>query len=71
MHILTFCLLFIVGSIQAAAQGDWSGIQAIGKFIGFIALFLIFGYILTNPALLVIVIILFVVVLIGICGSSK
>lgn len=29
MHILTFILIFIVGSIAAAMKGDYSGIEAI------------------------------------------
>ena len=33
MHILAFIVLFIFGSIGAAFKGDYSGIEAIGKFI--------------------------------------
>lgn len=33
MHLLVFILLFIFGSIGAAFKGDWSGIEAIAKFI--------------------------------------
>lgn len=69
MHILAFILLFIIGSIGAACKGDWSGIGAIAKFIGFIALFLIIGYMMTNPALLVIAIIVFVIILIACCSK--
>lgn len=61
MHILAFILLFIIGSIQAACHGDWSGIGAIGKIVGFIALFLIVGYIIINPVLLVVFIIILIV----------
>ncbi len=35
MHILAFILIFVVGSIIAAYDGDYSGIAAIGKFVGF------------------------------------
>ena len=38
MHILAFILIFVVGSIIAAYDGDYSGIAAIGKFIGFFVL---------------------------------
>lgn len=38
MHILAFILIFIVGSIIAACDGDYSGIAAIGKFVGFFVL---------------------------------
>ena len=34
MHILAFILIFVVGSIIAACDGDYSGIAAIGKFVG-------------------------------------
>ena len=33
MHILTFILIFVVGSIIVACDGDYSGIAAIGKFV--------------------------------------
>lgn len=33
MHILAFIVLFIFGSIGAAFKGDYSGIEAIGKFL--------------------------------------
>ena len=38
MHIIAFILIFIVGSIIAACDGDYSGIAAIGKFVGFFVL---------------------------------
>lgn len=69
MHILAFILLFIIGSIQAACHGDWSGIGAIAKFIGFIALFLIVGYIMINPALLIIAVVVFIIILIVCCSK--
>ena len=34
MHILAFILMFVVGAIVAACDGDFSGIAAIGKFVG-------------------------------------
>ena len=45
MHILAFILIFVVGSIIAACDGDYSGIAAIGKFVGFfVLLFQYYGY---------------------------
>ena len=38
MHILAFILIFVVGSIIAAYDGDYSGIAAIGIFVGFYCL---------------------------------
>lgn len=69
MHILAFIVLFIIGSIGAACKGDWSGMGAIAKFIGFIALFLIVGYMMTNPALLIIAVVVFVIILIACCSK--
>lgn len=69
MHILAFIILFIIGSIGAACKGDWSGIGAIAKFIGFIALFLIIGYIMINPVLLIIAVVIFVIILIACCSK--
>ena len=39
MHILVFITSFIIMSIVAASDGDWSGIIFIGKVIGFIAFY--------------------------------
>ena len=36
MHILAFILIFVVGSIIAACDGDHSGIAAIDIFVGFL-----------------------------------
>ena len=69
MHLLAFILMFIIGSIGAACKGDWSGMAAIGKIIGFIALFLIIGYIMINPALLIIAVVIFVIILIACCSK--
>ena len=69
MHILAFIILFIIGSIGAACKGDWSGIGAIAKFIGFIALFLIIGYIMINPVLLIIAVVIFCIILVVCCSK--
>ena len=45
MHILAFILIFVVGSIIAACDGDYSGIAAIDLFVGFFVLLLqYYGY---------------------------
>ena len=71
MHILAFILMFVFGSIAAACSGDFSGLAAIGKFVGGVILVLAMMWLFTQPVLLVIVIVL--LILIGICcsGSSK
>lgn len=69
MHILTFVLMFIVGSIGAASHGDWSGVEAIGKFILFVIMFFLMVYLILNPALLVIAIIILVLIVIA-CSSK-
>ena len=68
MHILAFALMFLIGSFVAACDGDYSGIAAIGKFIGFVVLMIAVMWILTNPAALVLVI---VVIIIVACLASK
>lgn len=45
MHILVFITSFIIMSIIAASNGDWSGILFIGKVIGFIAFLVVFALI--------------------------
>lgn len=45
MHILVFVTMFVIMSIEAAFDGDWSGIQFIGKVIGFVAVMIVFGLI--------------------------
>lgn len=69
MHILTFALMFIIGSIGAASHGDWSGVEAIGKFILFVVMFFLMAYLILNPALLVIAIIVLVLVVVA-CSSK-
>ena len=44
MHILAFILIFVVGSIIAACDGDYSGIAAIGKFVGLYCYSQYYGY---------------------------
>lgn len=69
MHILAFILIFVVCSIIAACDGDYSGIAAIGKFVGFFVLLFAVLWLFTQPVLLIIAIV--VLVLIVICCSSK
>lgn len=69
MHILAFILIFVVGSIIAACDGDYSGIAATGKFVGFLVLLFAVLWLFTQPVLLIIAIV--VLVLIVICSSSK
>lgn len=69
MHLVAFIILFIIGSINAAFHKDYSGIEAIGKFLLFVALFFIMAFILLNPALLVITIIVLVLIAIG-CSKA-
>ena len=69
MHLVAFVILFIIGSINAAFHKDYSGIEAIGKFILFVALFFIMAFLLMNPSLLVIAIIVLVLIAIG-CSKA-
>ena len=68
MHLVAFVILFIIGSINAACHKDYSGIEAIGKFLLFVALFFIMAFILMNPALLILAVV--IVVIAFICCSK-
>ena len=68
LHILACLLLFVFGSIAAACKGDFSGLEALGKGIGFLVLLFVMLWLFTQPILLVIVIIILVVVFF-ICNS--
>ena len=69
MHILAFILIFIVGSIIAARDGDYSGIAAIGKFVGFFVLLFAVLWLFTQPVLLIIAIVVLVLIVIG-CSAK-
>ena len=61
MHILAFLLLFVVGAILAACNGDYSGIAAIGKFVGGCVLLFLVAWLFTQPVLLVIAIAILII----------
>ncbi len=69
MHILALILMFVVGAIIAACDGDYLGIAAIGKVVGFFVLLFAMLWLFTQPALLIIVIV--VLILIVVCCSAK
>ena len=64
MHLVAFVILFIIGSINAACHKDFSGIEMLGKFLLFVALFFIMAFILMNPALLILAVVIVVIALI-------
>ena len=64
MGLAGIIILFILMAVNVASDGDYSGFEMIGKFLLFIALFLVIGSILTTPALLVAIVV--VIILIGI-----
>lgn len=66
---LTGILMFIFFSIVAACDGDWSGIEVIIKFVAGFALFAFVLYLMTQPALILVCII--VAVVIGVAKSKK
>ena len=65
MHILAFILMFVIGAIIAACDGDYSGIAAIGKFVGFFVLLFAVLWLFTQPVLLIIVIVVLVLIVIA------
>lgn len=60
---------FIVFSISAACKGDFSGLEAIGKGIGFLIILFVMLWLFTQPALLIVVIIIGAIAIIAF--SSK
>ena len=71
MHILAFILMFVVGSIVAACDGDFSGLAAIGKFVGGAVLIFAMLWFFTHPALLIIVIVALSVIAMCCSGSPR
>lgn len=69
MHILAFVLYFIIGSIDSATKGDWSGFEAMGKFLLYSGLFILMAFLLLNPALLIMGIIILVMI-VACCNSN-
>ena len=69
MHILACILMFIIASVIAACEGDYSGIAVIGKVVGFLVLLFCILWLFTKPALLVVVIVILIIVVI--CCSKK
>ena len=67
MGILTGILLFIFYSNVATCDGDWSGIEAIIKFVAGFALFAFVLYLMTQPALILVCIIVAVVIGVAKC----
>lgn len=69
MYLLTGILMFVILSFAAACNGDYSGLAAIGKVIGVIALCIGVMWLLTQPILLVIVIAILIIIALN--GSSS
>lgn len=70
MHILAFILLFVMCSIGAACNGDYSGLAVIGKVIGFFALLIGMMFLFTQPVLLFVVIVIIVIVFVALISKS-
>ena len=68
MHILAFILIFIVGSIIAACDGDYSGIAAIGKFVGIFCI-TIRSIMAITSGFMIIAIVVLVLIVIG-CSAK-
>lgn len=67
MYIVGSIILFVILSLGAALDGDFSGIEAIAKFVGFVLLMVGVMWLLTHPILLLVVIVLLVII--GLAGS--
>ena len=72
MHILAFILMFVVGSIGAALDGDFSGIDAIGKFVFGAEFFIgVMWMMATCPGLLILICVVLFLVVYGLSSESK
>ena len=65
MHILAAILMFVIGSISAACDGDFSGLEAIGKFLLYGGLIVFVMWALTNPVALFILVAVIVLISAG------
>jgi len=59
-----------IENINSICDGDYSGIAAIGKFVGFFVLLFAMLWLFTQPVLLGIVIAVLILIAVG-CSSSK
>ncbi len=66
MYILTFVFMFVIGSILAACNGDWSGMKVIGKFVMGLIVFFLLALIVLNPILIVFV--FFIALMMWLCN---
>ena len=72
MYILTFILIFVVGSIGAALDGDFSGIAAIGKFLFYATVIIGFMWILAAcPGLLIFIFAVLLLIGFGLSSNNK
>ncbi len=71
MHILAAILFFVFASILAAGDGDYSGVAAIGKVVGFLAVLFGFMWILSKPVILLIVIAIVVAIVVAAFISNR
>jgi len=71
MGLLGAIFLFVILSINAACDGDFSGLAAIGKGIGYVLLFVVVALMLTEPVAMVIGIIVIVGVLCIVSGNKN
>lgn len=70
MHILAFILMFIFASLSAAGNGDYLGLAAIGRFVVYITVVILFLRLFaTRPILMGII--FFVIIGIAIASNNK
>lgn len=72
MHILAFILMFVVGSIGAAMDGDFSGIAAIGKFVLYATFIIGFLWMMaTCPGLLIFIFVVLLLIAFGLSSNNE
>ena len=71
MHILAFILMFVVGSIGAALDGDFSGIAAIVKFVIYATLIIGFMWMMVTCPVLLIMILFMLFLLVYVLSANN
>lgn len=72
MHILAFILMFVVGSIGASLDGDFSGIAAIGKFVFGTAFFIgVMWMVAMCPGLFILICVVLFSAVYGLSSENK
>lgn len=69
LHILAFIVMFVVLSIMAACDGDFSGLVAIGKVVFYGVVFLGTMWLLAVQPILFVLVIIILIAIVVLCSK--